>query len=249
MKRIIYLFLAMPLFLISCQKAPQASFSADPANPEVGQIVYFNNDSRNAESFEWDFGDGTSSSARNPTHIFTGTGPVVVKLSAFSKNNIEDKASLSLDVLIPTLLEIEVLEYYQETAVANASIFLYPTIIDWDNQTNVEAQGYTDADGIAVFANLGPFVYYVDVYAKNYDNYALRKDDIGFVRTSEVLPHKINRFLAYVDYVTHTKGDGRVVREAVIKKLERKAADRPQSETNLGTEGWQELYKRSVKLK
>ena len=246
MKRIITLFLAMSLFLISCQKTPQASFSADPANPEVGQRVDFNNDSRNAVSFEWDFGDGTTSSDKNPTHIFTGNGPVVVNLSAFSKNHIEDKATLSLDVLIPTLLEIEVLEYYQLTTVANASIYLYPTINDWDAQTNVEAQGYTDADGIAVFSNLGPYVYYVDVYEKNYDNYALRNEDPAFVSTSQVLLHKINRFVAYVDYVTHTKGDGRVVREAVIKKLERKVSDRPQTVTNLGTEGWQELYKRSI---
>jgi len=246
MKKIIYLFLVLPLILISCQKTPQASFSADPSNPEVGQSVYFNNDSRNAVSYEWDFGDGTNSSAKNPTHIFTGTGPVVVKLSAFSKNHIEDKASLSLNILIPTLLEIEVREYYNLTIVPNASIYLYPTITDWDAQTNVEAEAYTDADGIAVFSNLVPYVYYVDVYEKNYDNYGLRSEDIGFVRTSEVLPHKINRFVAYVDYVTHTKGDGRAVREAVIRKLERKVTDKPQSATNLGTDGWQELYKRSI---
>jgi len=246
MKRIIILLLAIPLILISCQKSPQASFSADPANPEVGQTVYFNNDSRNAVSFAWDFGDGTTSSYKNPAHIFTGNGLVVVNLSAFSKNHIEDKATLSLDILIPTLLEIEVREYYNLTTVPDASIYLYPTITDWDAQTNVEAEAYSDADGIAVFSNLGPFVYYVDVWAQNYDNYALRNEDVGFVRTSEILPHKINRFVAYVDLVTHTKGNGRVVREAVIKKLERKAANRPQTVTNLGTEGWQELYKRSV---
>lgn len=248
MKRILYLFLAMPLFLISCQKTPQASFSADTANPEVGQSVYFNNSSRDAVRFEWDFGDGTTSSAKNPTHIFTGTGPVVVKLSAFSKNHIEDKATLSLNILIPTLLEVEVLEYYKLTTVPNASVYLYPTITDWDAQTNVEAQGYTDADGIVVFSNPGAFVFYVDVFEKNYDNYTLRNEDPGFVTTSTVLPNKINRFVAYVDYVSQRKGDGRVVREAVIRRLERKVSDRPQTVTDQGTEGWQELYKRSVKF-
>jgi hypothetical protein len=249
MKKFIYILAAMPLFLLSCQKTPQASFFADPSSPEVGQRVSFMNDSRDADRFEWDFGDGTSSTEANPVHIYSGTGKVTVKLSAFSKHSLEDQASLDLDVKIPTLLEIEVREFYQQYTVSNASIYLYPSITDWDAQTNVEAQGFTDADGVTVFSNLGPYVYYVDVFEKNHDNYTLRNDDVGFVRTPEILPHKINRFVAWVDYVSGRKGDGRMVRQAVIRKLERKAASMPPYKFDNGTDGWQELYNRSLNKK
>jgi hypothetical protein len=247
MKKFIFLFVAMPIILLSCQKTPQAVFMADPAVPEVGQRVSFINNSQNSERFEWDFGDGTVSTEENPVHIFTGSGPVTIKLSAFSKHSLEDQASLSLNIKIPTLLEIEVREYFDQYAVANASILLYPSITDWDAQTNSIAEAFSDDDGIAVFSNLDPIVYYVDVFEKNHDNYTLRTEDVGFIRTSEILPHKINRFVAWVDYVSTRKGDGRLVRETVVRKLERKAANMPPHKLDNGIDGWEILYNRSVR--
>jgi hypothetical protein len=244
MKRIIYLSLILPLLIISCESTPEASFSVDTVEPEVGQVVFFNNNSNNAKSFEWDFGDGYISNEANPSHIFTATGTVEVTLTVISKNGLEDQASLILDIMIPTLLEIEVYEYYDVYPVENASVILYPTLPDWDGQTNSIAEGFTNANGIVVFSHLDPFVHYVDVWEQYHDNYALKSEDVGFIRTPEILPHHINRFTAWVDYVDHgvtKKG----TRQLIIKKLERKVSDKKQPETNYGTEGWQELYNMS----
>jgi hypothetical protein len=249
MKRIITLFLALPLFLISCQKTPEAFFHIDSSDPEVGEKILFMNDSHNADRFEWDFGDGTISNDRSPIHIYTGTGTYTVTMIAISKHSLEDKATMTIDVKIPTLLEIEVREYYDQYVVPGASVILYSSVTDWDAQTGSISEGFTDADGITVFSNLDPFVYYVDVWEQNHDNYALKNEDIGFIRTPEILPHKINRFQAWVDYVQHTKGAAKGTRSVIIKKIERKAVDRFQLETDMGTEGWQKLYNRSVKLK
>jgi PKD repeat protein len=246
MKRTLYLTLALPFLLISCQKSPVAKFSTDTVEPEVGHSVLFNNDSQNANKFEWNFGDGYASNERSPVHVFTATGPYEVILTATSKNGKDDQASMSLNVVIPTLLEIEVREYYSLDLIQNASVILYPTITDWDNQTNSIAEGITDVNGKAVFSNLDPYVYYVDVMATNYDNWTLRTEDVGFVRTPEILPHQINRFVAWVDVATHSKGAARGARELIIKKLERKATDKKQPASG-GTDNWQELYNRSVK--
>ena len=110
--------------------------------------------------------------------------------------------------------------------VPDASVILYPTLPDWDNQTNSVMEAFTDADGIAVFSNLDPFVYYVDVWEATHDNYQLASEDVGFIRTPQIIPHKINRFIAYVDVATHVKGVARGSREMVIIKLERKAVDK-----------------------
>jgi hypothetical protein len=244
MKRIIYIFVVLPLLIFSCEKTPIASFSIDTDEPEVGRQVIFNNNSHNSDRFEWDFGDGYGSNESNPIHTFTSTGSFEVTLTATSKGGLSDKASLTLNVMIPTLLEIEVREYYSEDAIPGASIILYSSITDWDAQKNMVVEGFTDADVIAVFSNLDPFVYYVDVWEKTHDNYTLRNEDPGFIRTPEILPHKINRFIAWVDVADHTKGAARGAREMVIKKLERKAVDKRQLSFYPGTENWQELYNR-----
>lgn len=251
MKRLTYLLLSLTLILFSCHKTtppnpPTASFSVDLTDPEVGQTVFFTNNSENGDQYEWDFGDGTGTSDMNPTHSYTATGAYDVKLTVTSRNGATDNTGLTLNVMVPTLLEIEVDEYYApNTPVANASVILYPTLADWHAQTNKVQEAFTDADGIAVFANLDPFVYYVDVYEATHDNYQLAAEDAGFITTPQVITHKITGFVAYVDIVTHTSGVTRN-REMTVKKIGRKASDKNLIPGFTGS--WQDLLNRhSVK--
>ena len=250
MNRLTCLFLSLTLILFSCHKTPNppnASFSVDITNPEVGQTVFFNNNSQNGDKYEWDFGDGYGSTDINPTHVFTATGGYDVTLTVTSRNGASDKSSLTINVMVPTLLEIQVQEYYSGDVVPNASIILYPTLPDWNAQTNSVMEAFTDADGIAVFSNLDPFVYYLDVWEATHDNYQLASEDVGFIRTPEVLAHKITTFVAYVDIVNHTSGVNKN-RDMVIKKIGRKASDRNLIPGFSGS--WQDLLnRRSVKAK
>jgi PKD repeat protein len=248
MKTIYYTALIFSLFLISCEKNPEASFFTDTETPVVGQEVFFNNESNNAERFEWDFGDGYTSVEKHPSHVFNATGSYEVSLTAISKNGLESNATMLIEVLIPTLLEIEVREYFDEYIVPDASVILYPTSTDWDAQTNALSEGFTDKSGIVVFANLDPYVYYVDVWEAEHDNYTLRIDDIGFIRTPEVLPNTINRFVAWVDYVEHGKGTARSRDAFTIRKITRLSSEKG-SAVVADTTGWRELYARSIKRK
>ncbi len=249
MKKLIYLSLVLPLILVSCESTPIAMFSASPGNPVVGEEVWFTNESDNAYDFEWNFGDGYTSNEPNPIHKFTSTGTFTVVLKVWSESGLTDESSLTLDVKIPTLLEIEVLEYYEKYPVEGASIILYPTLTDWENETSMVNEGFTDADGKAVFSDLDYIVYYVDVWEATHDNYTLKSEDVGFIRTSEIMPNKINRFIAYVDYVEHSKGTAKRDRTVVIKKIERKSTDRMQPVVSSDTSGWQELYEKSIRNK
>lgn len=247
MKRILYLALILPFILISCEKTPVAHFSTDTIEPEVGHEVLFNNDSQNATKFEWDFGDGYISNDRNPYHVYNSTGTFEVNLKAISKNGNEDQASLTLTVLIPTLLVIEVREWNNEAVVVpDASIILYNSLDDWDanDPEKMVIEGFTDINGLAVFANLEPFVYYVDVYETTHDNWDFRNlvDNILYIRTPEVMSHQINWFIAWVDIVDHGKGQTRGTRSMIIRKIERKSAGKPQPEAVSGTKDWETLY-------
>src|SRR5690606_12799168 len=158
--------------------------------PEVGQDVIFYNESHNAVEFEWDFGDGFISNVANPVHVFTGTGTFEVLLTVYSGSGLSDKASITIDVKIPTLLEIEVVEYYDEYIIPGASVRLYPTLPDWEDEQDMTSEGYTDADGFVVFSHLGPYIHYVDVWEAEHNNYALKDEDVNFIRTPEILPHR-----------------------------------------------------------
>ena len=248
MKKIYFSSLILSIVVAACEKTPVAVFRTDTLEPEVGQNVIFYNESRDARHYEWDFGDGTYSTEANPVHIFNATGSYEVELTATSKSNLEDKAYLTLNVVVPTLLEIQVLEYYEEYAVPNASILLYPTLSDWDAQTNSIIEGFTDQYGVAVFSGLANTDYYLDIWEQNHDNYQLRAEDPGFIHVMQVIPHQINYFVAYVDYVQHAKGAGRGERTAVISKIVRKSGDKVRPPLDTSTLSWQDLYSRSVKV-
>lgn len=249
MKRIIYLTLVLPLVLFSCQSTPEALFHIEITEPEVGQEIHFINDSDNSTSYEWDFGDGYVSNEKHPVHIYQLTGTYEVVLTVISKKGLEDKAIMTISILEPSLLVIQVLEYWNIYPVPDASVVLYPSEDDWNNQQNMILEGFTADDGIVVFANLDPIVHYVDVWEQNHDNYQLKQDDISFIETPKIIPHKVQFFVAYVDTVQHKKGSAKGERAMVIRKLERKATDKPQPVGDSDLQDWQELYSRSIKLK
>jgi PKD repeat protein len=208
----------MSLVLLSCEVIPEAAFYVDKVEAEVGEEIFFTNDSYNADRFEWDFGDGTFSDVPNPAHTYRGTGTFEVKLTVFTHRGVSDYSYKTIVIKSPTLLEVEVLEYYDEYPVKNASVLIYPTLAAWDEERNSIAEGFTNADGKVVFTGLGDFVYYLDVWEKDHNNYSLRQEDINFIKTGKIKLNQINRFIAYVDYVG-SKGDAKKDRSVVIKKI------------------------------
>jgi len=253
MKKLYYLSLILPVILYSCESEPKAMFSVKNAEPEVGQEVYFINESDNANRFEWDFGDGYGSEEADPVHIFTGTGTFDVIMTAYSKAGVSSQATITIKVLVPTLLEIEVVEWYDEYVVPGASVLLYPSLQAWTNPaddfSDVEAEGYTDDYGIVVFSHLGPYIFYVDVYEATHDNYTLASEDVGFIRTPEIIQHKINRFTAWVDVADHGKSGMSRDKSLVIRKLERKPDEKVRIPLKNADNDWKVLYDKSIKVK
>lgn len=85
---------------IGVTPAPSADFTYEI----VGLSVTFTNTSLNATSYQWDFGDGITSSEINPVHTYEEAGTYLVMLTA-SYLTCNDEASKSLSVMATGLFE------------------------------------------------------------------------------------------------------------------------------------------------
>jgi gliding motility-associated-like protein len=76
--------------------APVASFTANPNIFSMpSQNIEFFNSSTAADSYIWDFGDGSTSTEDNPSHFYSSTdGGTIVTLTAISDAGCSDEAQL-----------------------------------------------------------------------------------------------------------------------------------------------------------
>jgi PKD repeat protein len=98
------------LFLTSCSEDtttptadPVASFSADKTTGATPLIVTFTNSSSGATRYEWDFGDGSSSTSNAPSHTFSNTSTssarsFTVTLRAFNADGKSSTTSKTINV-------------------------------------------------------------------------------------------------------------------------------------------------------
>ena len=74
---------------------------------DCGEVeVEFSNTSSNADSYFWDFGDGTTSIEENPTHTFVGPGIFEVTLTASNPETCNGSATDVIEITVGELLPI-----------------------------------------------------------------------------------------------------------------------------------------------
>ena len=79
------------LKLTSDRLAPVAAMKADVRSGFAPLTVKFSDDSKMANSWAWDFGDGATSTDKNPTHTFAAVGKYTVKLTATNEVGSNEK--------------------------------------------------------------------------------------------------------------------------------------------------------------
>jgi len=151
---------------------PVASFttSPDPATGIVPLTITFTNTSTNANSVLWTFGDGTSSTLDNPTHVFNGTGSYPVMLYVSYDGNCIDSSEVivvvydGFSVIIPNVFTpnndlVNDVFTIQSTAVASLNCVVFDRwglkIYEWHTVQGGwdghNASGQNAADGTYYF--------------------------------------------------------------------------------------------------
>jgi PKD repeat protein len=87
------LFIGAGFLATSCQPTPEADFTYDKDRVEIGEVITFKNTSLEADSYEWELGDGTKKTEKDITHAYSQTGTFKPKLTAFSPNGKKTAAA------------------------------------------------------------------------------------------------------------------------------------------------------------
>lgn len=126
---------------------PDADFSYSDNNGGVA----FTNNSQKADSYLWDFADGTTDTAANPTHVFPAQGTYNVKLIAF-RHCVPDTVVKAITVNSGVGLS--------ETVGNSIELFPNPTTnyLRISGLENVESIEIYSADGKKVFEKTSPSV-------------------------------------------------------------------------------------------
>jgi len=80
MKKYLFTGLVAALLMGACKKDYTAAFNTSSSNYYLYQSVTFNNTSNGGTS-SWDFGDGTTSTAKSPNHTYNQPGSYTVTLT------------------------------------------------------------------------------------------------------------------------------------------------------------------------
>jgi PKD repeat protein len=72
-----------------------------------GATVTFTNESKGAATFEWDFGDGATSTDENPTHTYAGKGKYVPTLYATATDGTKAEASTVIHISKTSAIKLD----------------------------------------------------------------------------------------------------------------------------------------------
>ncbi len=122
----------LPLFVVDTTATLRADFQANPGTTICpGDSVLFENRSENAGTFNWAFGDGTTSTATSPTHAFAESGSYEVRLIA---QNLLQRDTVSRTIEVAARPEFTL---GSDTTITNLdTLVLYPgsfTTYLWSN--------------------------------------------------------------------------------------------------------------------
>lgn len=139
--------------LINVNATPTADASFTQTNGSF--TVQFLNNSTNATSYSWDFGDGTTSTATNPSHIFATGGDFTVVLTA---TNGDCSNTFTIN-----LTSVEVSEN-----VAFEDLMVYPN--PTENELNIQFSSFDSGIMNATIFNLAGQVVSAEAFSVNAGN-------------------------------------------------------------------------------
>lgn len=111
-----FLLLLGILMLQGCAR-PLAQFTSEQSSSSAPAKIELTNTSKNAESYRWDFGDGTESEEEAPGHTFNESGQYTITLYA-TKGKKTNKSEQVIKVGTPSVCLVEMTTDFGKVVIA-----------------------------------------------------------------------------------------------------------------------------------
>lgn len=106
-------------------QAPTADFEFTPARPAVGDTVRFQDRSRDPDgqiqTWQWDFGDGSTATEQNPSHAYAEAGTYTVKLTVTDDGGKTASRSKEITVVQAPAVETPQVTHFPNPAKTRAT--------------------------------------------------------------------------------------------------------------------------------
>nr|MBP7505049.1 PKD domain-containing protein [Prolixibacteraceae bacterium] len=146
-------------------RAVDFSYAAKSLHYVVGEEIRFVNLSVTGNSWQWDFGDGSSSSEKDPVHKYTEPGTYTVTLKADGAGEVKKKLMISDIVPVVRFTSSDPVIVYNQTQVSFSVMLENPenkeVTLAWQFPEGTRGAGVDDegrsalADPAVVFGSIG----------------------------------------------------------------------------------------------
>ena len=145
--RRLFLILLTSLVLLGCKKSVDVAFTYTPENPKAGQTVTFVNVSSGGEKWLWLFGDKSTSTYRNPSHVFTRPGEYLVTLQADGEARFAIARTVVVGDTLPSIVVPDTINYYSRHTF-EASVYNPNGLnVEYESEISENAAGEDLTDG------------------------------------------------------------------------------------------------------
>lgn len=119
----VFIIASIVLLTLGCNPSINPSFTYTPEEPRAGQTISFTNTTNEGEYWNWNFGDGTNSTYKNPSKVYKKPGTYTVSLCVDSNSNYTTQQSIIVYDTIPYIdIDVDSVFYYQ-TFTVNALVY------------------------------------------------------------------------------------------------------------------------------
>ncbi len=171
----VFVFSLSVFTFFSCSDNVVPDFSFAPEIPKAGQTVTFTNlttgdDDWTVESWSWNFGDDSKSTAKSPKHIYKDAGKYSITLMVDSNKNLTKTLDITVYDSIPTIyVNTDSVIYYKKSTF---SVLVYnPSSLDityeWTFSSNAQGDltnGKSTESEVEVFFNKPDIEEYVSLH-------------------------------------------------------------------------------------
>ncbi|MDD4247976.1 MAG: PGF-pre-PGF domain-containing protein, partial [Methanosarcina sp.] len=121
---------------------PVADFSTNVTSGNAPLAVLFTDNSQNATSRNWNFGDGANSTEQNPKHTYLSAGNYTVNLTVSNLNGTDSKTDV-ITVLEEVIDVLPVADFDANVTSGNAPL----AVLFTDNSQNATSRNWNFGDG------------------------------------------------------------------------------------------------------